>query len=98
MGNREPIRGLVFGDFSHTWRTLVATDLVYKAAAFVILVPLSRLLANQLEGHYRRLNHGRCYKFVYQLCHYRHKQYIMQVLVFGLYVFFLGKLLPELTQ
>ena len=39
----EPIPRQVLGDFIGAWRRLVTTDLIYKAAAFVVLTPLSAL-------------------------------------------------------
>jgi len=41
MGDTLSIPKLVFSDFSRTWQRLVATDLLYKAATFVILTPLT---------------------------------------------------------
>jgi hypothetical protein len=48
MGNGESIPRLVLGDFSRAWPKLVATDLTYKAAAFVILAPLSAVILQLL--------------------------------------------------
>ena len=44
MGDKERISGLVFSDFSHRWTNLVAADLIYKAAAFIILAPLAAVI------------------------------------------------------
>jgi glycerophosphoryl diester phosphodiesterase len=44
MNNGVSIPRLVLGDFSLTWPRLVATDLTYKAAAVVILAPLSAVI------------------------------------------------------
>ena len=44
MGGTESIPRLIFGDFARTWPKLVATDLLYKATAFVILAPLSAVV------------------------------------------------------
>ena len=48
MGDRNSIPKLVFSDFWRTWPRLVATDLTYKAAAFVILTPLTAVVLQLL--------------------------------------------------
>lgn len=48
MGDTESITRLVLGDLSRSWPKLVATDLIYKAAAFVILTPLTALVLQLL--------------------------------------------------